>query len=469
MPKFYNEVRKIPGRNKLNIFGLFIAKIKNLKALTTKDRQLTHALIKEVKRLFENHEQSLTTLSFIIKQYLLKNKASLSPHLIFFLKDVIDSIDNSDMKTYYQITFDDMREADLSCEFARRFESEVAVQLLMNPSKVMLDTIKGISTKIIKILQGRIPEHIFTEFLSGLGPEEPGTDLPYYAFSFGRFSKTPSLARVIDTLQSGRDFHRIMLIHFLFMRNLFPDLDLHESFASKMNDLKFTGDLGNFVEQRKGKDTYEILEFFSNYPRYAPHLYTDRGRVEFKEEATHHMGIMLDSQDRRGLLKTKTAWYPDCLCNIADLKSDYVQTLICMHDIPYVSGPSGMTSILLGVLTFFGDMQNQTEINYYILAIMSFIVGGGLHSIHEVLTVPAIRLGILPGYITSGRGAGNYDRFFQLFENDRGIAYNLKHAWDNFISYIETHFPELCKRTVTDSDPSKSSDAIAQEENLLIV
>ncbi|MDF1928928.1 hypothetical protein PGH45_00985 [Legionella pneumophila] len=122
--------------------------------------------------------------------------------------------------------------------------------------------------------------------------------------------------------------------------------------------------------------------------------------------------------------------------------SEYTKTLI-HRNIPYVAGPSGMTSLLSASMVFMGQFESIEEHHHYILAIMSFITGGGLHSIHEVLSVPKERLGLLASYRASGPHAGNYNDFFNLFRYDKTILQNINDAWDATINWIYKKHPDL--------------------------
>lgn len=48
------------------------------------------------------------------------------------------------------------------------------------------------------------------------------------------------------------------------------------------------------------------------------------------------------------------------------------------------AGLSGSTSTLLLAATFFGDVDNYEDLKTYLLAIIGYLVGGGMHSCHEV-------------------------------------------------------------------------------------
>jgi hypothetical protein len=154
------------------------------------------------------------------------------------------------------------------------------------------------------------------------------------------------------------------------------------------------------------------------------------------------LGISLHREDRVEFPSASTSWCPDCLCQKADLKSLYTQSLI-KKDIPYVAGPSGMTTLFSSAMLLLGQFDSVEEHNHYILAIASFITGGGLHSIHEVLTVPHVRLGLIEAYNPYGDKAGNYQAFFELFSLDDTVIHHLNSAWKSTISWLCKLYPEL--------------------------
>lgn len=115
-----------------------------------------------------------------------------------------------------------------------------------------------------------------------------------------------------------------------------------------------------------------------------------------------------------------------------------------------------MTSLLCASMLFMGRFENMREKHQYILAIMAFITGGGLHSIHEVLTVPNVRFGLLEFYKPFGPGAGNYDEFFNLFQQDKVVTDNIDAAWDATIDFVCRKYPQLIPihaDSIPDSSP----------------
>lgn len=226
-----------------------------------------------------------------------------------------------------------------------------------------------------------------------------------------------------------------MLIHFMFMRDAYRYFRLtHYRLAINHG--------GDFAVYCRTPNSEDPRYFFWNYPEKAPHLYTDRGRGDFDFVISKHLGIALSLEDRVDFPSADTAWFPDCLCQKVNTRSPYVHSLI-QNDIPYVAGPSGMTSIFCGAMLFLGQLREMKEQNYYLLAVVAFMVGGGLHSIHEVLTIPNVRLGLLPGYRSFGPDPGNYQNFFTLFHHDDIVANNIRDAWRATIDWIHRQYPHL--------------------------
>lgn len=102
-----------------------------------------------------------------------------------------------------------------------------------------------------------------------------------------------------------------------------------------------------------------------------------------------------------------------------------------------------MTSLLCGAMIFLGNLKELPQRHYYLLAIVAFITGGGLHSIHEVLTIPHVRLGLLPQYNVSGNKAGNYSSFFKLFADDDVVQDCLDNAWNSTMNWLQNKYPGI--------------------------
>ena len=433
MSKFTEEVKQLPGNHRTNVFALLIVKLSGYATELVQDKLIIKSLLSEIKALFHNHDQRFAILSFILKQNL-GQYPDLSPSLHFFLKDVIESLNDETFHLYFEKT--SFLQSGGGCRLQKIFESQVAIHLLLNPSQGMWTSVNQISDTIISLLECYKTAIGNTGFLLNLGPKEEGSEIPYLPLAFGRFPHTPSVDEVIAVLKDKRNLTTVMLIHFMFMRDVSPYLKQPVSLEAIAS---YGGDFCSYLREAKDRDP---SEFFWNYLKYAPHLYTDRGRGKFVCIPSKHMGIARLSEDRAEFPSTDSPWFPDCLCQRVDPFSPYVHSLI-QQDIPFVSGPSGMTSIFCGAMLMLGQWSRIEEQKYYLLAVMAFMTSGGLHSIHEVLTIPHVRLGLLPGYRAFGPDVGNYHHFFSLFNQDDVFTDNMNEAWRATIDWISRRYPHL--------------------------
>ncbi|KTD02409.1 hypothetical protein [Fluoribacter gormanii] len=434
MRHFFQEVRQLPGKEKLNVHALLITKLSLYKAEEPQDKLFIRSIIPELKSLFHNHTQSFITLAFTLKHHL-KQHPNISEPLKFFINHVIEITKDSDFKNYFKKT--KISAEDLECRIARIFESNIATIMLQNPSKTTWACIDKVSNHIIQFIESNYNEKIFDTFLENIGPDPIEPQNPKLALAFGRYAKTPSLKEIIETLKERRNFARIMLIHFMFMRDVYCHFERPLKSQNHIKSFGYEGSLRQFILENKQADIGTFFWRYSSFP-----LYHDRGRGEFKFYVSQRLGICIAPEDRRKFPLFETTWNPDCICQEADLDSKYTQSLI-HRGIPYVAGPSGMTSLLSASMLFMGQFKSLEEHYHYILAIMSFIVGGGLHSIHETLAVIHERLGLLPSYKADGCHAGNYNDFFKLFRYDEVISQNINRAWGATISWMLETYPEL--------------------------
>lgn len=434
MPKFFDDLRHLPGKNKLNVYALLIAKLSCYPAETIQDKLMIRSLSKEIKVLFHNHEQQFSVLAFILQQHLNDNK-DISENLKLFITAIINDVKHVDFKKYFELST--ITEDDFECRVGRFFESNLAVNLLLNPSSKTWACVNKISQRIVDFILAVKEPEVFTRFLENLGPDSESEKIPNLALAFGRCPKKPIIDDVLLTLKEQKDFIRIMLIQFMFMRDVYPLFEFDSEAQERIRQFGYGGEIANYIQEIGTKD---MGPFFWSYPKFIP--YQDRGRGEFLSYTSTKLGISIRSEDRSKFPSATTTWCPDCLCQEANLESPYTKFLI-KHDIPYVAGPSGMTTLLCSAMLFLGQFDNLEEHNYYILAIASFITGGGLHSLHEVLTIPQVRLGLLNAYKPYGDKAGNYQTFFELFSLDDKVTKNIDNAWDSTVSWFCKLYPEL--------------------------
>ncbi|WP_454785524.1 hypothetical protein [Legionella sp. WA2024007413] len=433
MRDFFQEVRQLPGKEKLNVLALIITKLSLHKAAVAQDNQFIRSIISDLKNSFLDHEQSFVTLAFTLKHHLSQHP-NISEPLKYFITHVIETTNNSDFLNYFKKP--KIHTEDLECRIARIFESNIATVMLQNLSKTTWDCMNKVSNNIIQFIESNYDQKIFDVFLENLGPDPGEPQKPKLALAFGRYSMTPDIKEIIETLKERRNFARIMLIHFMFMRDVYFHFELPLQSQMHIKGFRYEGSLRQFILENKT----DIGTFFWNYSSFP--LYHDRGRGEFKYCSSKKLGICINQEDRKQFPSFETTWNPDCICQEADLDSKYTQSLI-HRGIPYVAGPSGMTSLLSASMLFMGQFQTLEEHYHYILAIIVFMVGGGLHSIHETLTVIHERLGLLPNYKTDGPHAGNYSDFFKLFRNDQVISRNINRAWESTMSWMVEQYPEL--------------------------
>lgn len=436
MSNFFQEVCQLPGKEKLNVHALLITKLSSYNAESIQDKQFIRSIVPDIKNLFHNHEHSFVTLAFVLKHHL-KQNPGISEPLKTFISHVIDATKDPSFQNYFKQT--KISADNLDCRIARIFESNLAIKMLQNPSPTVWSCINKVSSNIIQFIEKNYDEFLFKKFLENLGPDLENPEQPKLPLAFGRYPTTPDIKQIIETLKEEKNLARIMLIHFMFMRNVYsqsaPDLEIQNQIKS----FGYKGSLKEFILENEGIDT-DIGPFFWSYTSFP--LYSDRGRGKFIPQVSQRLGICVTPEDREEFPLFETSWNPDCICQKADLNSSYTQSLI-NREIPYVAGPSGMTSLLSASMLFMGKFESVEEHNQYILAIMSFIVGGGLHSIHEVLTVPHERLGLLDAYKTDGPHAGNYNDFFSLFRDNEAITQNINLAWKDTIHWMSKKYPDL--------------------------
>ncbi len=447
MSIFFNEVKQLPGKHRTNVYALLILKLSNYSPTLPDDISIIKSLLSEIKTCFHNHEQQFSILIFFLKQNLGQYK-EISPDLLAFLNDVLMSLNNKAFNDYF--TKSKVLHRDLECRIQRVFESHIAIKLLENPSIHTWTSVNAISHVIVKFLEENKTHKNLIPFLKNLGPDEIYEEYPKLPLAFRRFLKTPSVDNVIAALKTTSDLGRTMLIHFMFMRDAYYLCET--SYPKHLSE--YSGDFARYLENKPSQENPML--FFEDYVNQAPQLYKDRGRAEFDIIDSNHLGITITKEDRETFPSVNTTWFPDCLCQQADRSSPYVSSLL-MKDIPYVAGPSGMTSVLCAAMAFLGEWENIEEQHYYVLAIVAFITGGGLHSIHEVLTVPHARLGLLPEYHSkNSSNMANYQAFFALFSRDEVITNNIRDAWKATTKWMSQTYPHL--KTIQLSKPLEEKD-----------
>ena len=457
---FIDDLSDLKVKHTSAVYALLLAKLDKIIPLSSCEQRIKTSLTTEIRKLFLNHKVNLSLLNFHLQQASmdLKKDSKRSTPLTRLIKDVTGSIKDKSLERAIALKPDELELTDLDSPFARCLESHIAIELLKANDKALWQVVNKISLDIVEQINNFLSRYSSLEvnrryesFLSLLGPKESDTSKHNIALAYSRFASKPTLKDVLNTLSSSKDFVRVMLIQFMYMREVYPVLELSDVPLKRISAETTGGDFSDFLA---GGEFDDPRYFFTMYTAFCQLLYADRGRTRFNELSSTQMGIMLKTQDRSGLPTRDTTWYPDCLCNVPDLDSSYVQSLT-LHDIPYVSGPSGMTSLLSGAMTFLGQLSLK-EKTTYTLAIMTFIVSGGLHSIHEVLSVPAQRLGLLKGYQITGANMGNYaDYFTELSSTVTSLPDSIDKSFETLNRWIDKNYAKQSEVTCYDDEAFK--------------
>lgn len=438
---FAEDLSKLASRNKTSIYTLLLVKLSNFPIKSRVDQYYVNSLSDVLKKMILDHSQSLAVLLFHLKQTI--PITGLSPQIQRFLTDVVLTLKKLDVIKNFSI--EEITETSLDTRISRQLESQLAITLLQSPSPKMWNSVNKISATIISLIQAAENPEFFSSLLHHVNGKKGNEVEPNIPLAFAHFSSTKTLNDIITILQEGDDLASVMLIQFMFMRDAFLNLDISQKFYESILTKEYAGYFKKFLSELSlPEDSSQIVNFFSSYVSFSPQLYSDRGRSEFRLNLDNHLGITINKEDRSSMPILPVSWYPDTICQAPELKSNYVASL-AQHDIPYVAGSSGMTSLLMGALTILGSNTNSEEKNYYLLAVLAFIVGGGLHSIHEVLSVCENHLGLIPGYQITGENMGNYDTFFSLFAKDLEITNLIEKSWSQLIQWFNVTYPKSCE------------------------
>lgn len=439
-----------------------------------------NAAIEEIKIMTENHEQDqrvildlLETIKSALNQTDLIKIIRLQKHI---------------QQSHYQQT----PQAKYENPLARRLESELAITLLLTPTKATMDVVKHVSASILSLIESdptTIREILTKSFFEDGSP-----------ISFGAPKTAPSLDHVKSLLSNNSHLllTEIMYIHFRFSQQITRGIPIkHTPLRNPVGQLsKIIADLypnqdaqsffKNAIAIKGGAGTF-YRSYISDVFFYQSALFTalggKRGRLggleNFKLITTHHLGLMLESQQEYevGLPTHDSQWCADCKCQPADLESPYVHDLI-ENGAVYVAGPSGMLSILLNQMELLANFDDENLKKLYLTAIVAYIVGGGFHGLHEVIGPAQDRLNLVPGYHIQVPQAGktalppNYHHFFmQQAALDPEFIERREAAWEKYLTYFKFDYaPKHIKQPLDDvslhqaTSASDDNDATEDEE-----
>lgn len=426
---------KFTNKNEAYLYLMFELYV--LKNTAYSSKSIDHC-IEQIKIAFEDHEQNPKIVATYLDNLL--ETASLPDEK----KNYIYSLRDDLLKSDYQQSLIDRFENII----ARRAESEFAVALLLHPTLAMMEAV------------GRISEEIMT-IINNLSKDKETIDKILYAFtkndfdviSLGAFEEKPSLDQVMLMLKqnSPNDLIEIMHIHFQFSRHILRNIPIKMAPREPIGQLAtiikeiWLGDPKEFFTAGLGEGGKYFRSYIANKWFCKSEFYTleeNRGRKgPIENNYYNKLSLLTPSKEyyEKGLPAHSSMWVPDAKNQQPDYSSRYVRALI-LNDAVYVSGPSGMTSLLLNQMELLGNFETIALKQLYLTASLAYIVGGGFHSIDEVLRPAAHRLDLVPGYEISLYDETippNYHVFIETMANiDLEILKLRELAWANLLNFF---------------------------------
>lgn len=398
--------------------------------------------IQKIKKAIENHEKNPQIVAGYLKE--LAHEKAMSAKDIKAILGLRRDILASDYKQTTKEKFES--------PLARRMESELPIILLQKPTTSMMESVKRVSDEIIKIID-EIGNYfdIFTHFFCESS----------HVIALGAFKTKPTTDEIKKILRDNtpENLARIMFIHFKFSQNITRSVPIKHAPVREP-----VGKLAEIIKKiwpGKPAQTFfseglaergDLRNYISDKEIYGSTLFTaihGRGRTgAFSHQLTNQLGLLLRGQEEYeiDLPKHESNWGADCKNQPADLNSQYVLDLVD-NDAVYVAGPSGMTSLLLGQMEILANFESETLKRNYLSAVVSYIVGGGFHSLHEVIGPAQFCLDLVPGYQVTAPVSGqlatppNYNQFFtQQAAIDPEFADRHTQSWDKYLQFFNNHY-----------------------------
>lgn len=420
-----------------------------LKIAETTDNSAVNQAISDIKILIENHEQDPSVAANILQKVSTKLEDGSQQKS---LNSIAKAIINSD---YQQQSPQEKYENPL----ARRFESEMQIAMLKSPTSKMMSSVGHVSKALLNVFEqiekSEYPD-ILDEFAANLtsGREQTG---------FGSQPDSITKEQMKDILQRNepQDLNQILYIQFLFAQKQMralpisiqpPNQNLPRGklleLVKEYNNGEYRDNPQAFFDKFDKGDMIK-LGFISDNKMYGSDLFTadpTRGREGRLPAHTfsNQMGIMLDGQNQDGLDKDRSHWTPDSKYQGANVDSPFTRDLI-ENDAVYCAGPSGMTSLFMGMMENYGNFDSVEAKQNYFSAVSAYMVSGGLHSMHEVLGPAQYALDLIPGYNVTAPEADNlaappnFHQFYQQqMDIDPEFASTYDKGWDNVMAAYAT-------------------------------
>ncbi len=406
-----------------------------------------NACICSLKIAMENHEQDLKISAERIEGLI--SQCALLPDDEVLLRELSTNILNSTYQQTIQEKFDN--------PLARRWESELAIVLFCNPTTAMMQAVSEVSAQILLFIEqlSLLKEFDWSFYIDLFSRS-------YHVISFGA-EENPTLDEIKKILVENRpeQLAEIMHIHYKFAQGIirkFPIKGIERKPVGKMAEIVariWQGPAEKFFSEglQDSISGAPYRGYIPDHLMYGSPLYKvldNRGKMpnSFNEESTQQLGLLCWGQEEYeiGLPKHHSIWTADCKAQGANLRSQYVLDLI-ENDAVYVSGPSGMTSVLLGQMEILANFPTVSLKKNYLTAVMVYIVAAGFHSIHEVIAPAHYALELIPGYEVHVPQQGklapppNYNQFFiQQAFIDPDFAARRDTAWMNYLNYFSQFY-----------------------------
>ncbi|HIC7358120.1 TPA: Dot/Icm T4SS effector kinase LegK4 [Legionella pneumophila] len=427
-------------------------------------------IIAEIKVAYENHEQDVVKITRLLEQ-LSKADWVLNSH-----KALLSVL----IKSFAEIKQPDAGYDDI---LPRRFESDFVSHLIKTPTAKMMAAIKQVSDAIVKILEQY--EHSPTESFEYEVLQDFLEQMVQSDILFGAPKEKIQISDVINILKANRpeDFVQIQHISFKFAQVALRDLALHDlpkndltgSFleilrkyqAKYMPEETSLFDLyhhmaalrdNNASKVKKGEG-YRFRAFICDELFYGDEIFStgdNRGREGKPNQRlqTNQVGLMKfeHSAHTKGLLTLNgQSWYADCKTQLPNYDSIHYLSAL-KTDCPYITGPSGMTSLFMNMMFLLLNPKDQEVILSYSLGVMAYVVGAGYHSIKEIL-IPMVKcVGIMPDYpqhngIEYLTAPPLYNHYFKAIEEfDKEFAGLHEKIWQEHLAYFRMTYMPVCMR-----------------------
>ncbi|MCB1827060.1 MAG: hypothetical protein KDH94_01460 [Coxiellaceae bacterium] len=237
--------------------------------------------------------------------------------------------------------------------YGRLFESELFIQLLNAPTQKMMAVVGLVSKEIIKIIDEE------SEVWTNLSFKLSKTISPYLCGTFDNVCDRDEIKNILNN-NAKNDLMKIMLIHYCVTHSI-RSCSKNEKFVKKITEI-------------------------ADDAMYESDYYSDRGRDgKLKNNTTSLLGILHPNQKSYNTNHSyPDTWIADSKSQAPSYQSNYVIKLL-NNDVPYVSGPSGMTSLLVAQMLTIADTLTHEQKEAYIVSIATYLVSTGCHSLHEIL------------------------------------------------------------------------------------